>query len=153
MSVRKPALLLLSAATLLAVGCTPGPVYKRPAVNVPQTYRAPVGVNSTPANAPATAASLGAQQWASVFHDPVLQRLIREALKNNYDLKIAAQRILAAQDQLGITRSQEFPSINGAAIYQPTSSFGGGGGGSGSGGSSSKQTYIGGLSLTGSWNP
>lgn len=153
MTLRKPAILVLSAAALIAAGCTPGPVYKRPAVNVPQAYRAPEGVNSTPAGAPATAASLGAQQWTAVFHDPVLQRLIHEALKSNYNIQIAAQRILEAQDQLGITRSQEFPTINGAAIYQPTSSFGGSGSGTGStSNSSSKQTYIGGLSLTGAWN-
>lgn len=160
MTLRKPAILVLSAAALLAAGCTPGPVYKRPALNVPQAYRAPEGVNSTPANAPATAASLGAEQWTAVFHDPDLQRLIHEALKNNYNIQIAAQRILEAQDQLGITRSQEFPTINGSAIYEPTSSFGGGSssgtGGTGStsnsSGSSSKKSYIGGLSLTGSWN-
>ena len=150
MSVRKPALLLASAVTLLAAGCTPGPVYKRPAVNVPQSYRAPSGVNSTPATAASTAASLGAQKWAAVFHDPVLQGLIREALKNNYNLRIAAQRILAAQDQLGITRSQEFPAISGSAVYEPTSSFGSSSSsGSSSGGSKS---YVWGLGLTGSWN-
>ncbi|MGC8550598.1 MAG: efflux transporter outer membrane subunit [Acidobacteriaceae bacterium] len=158
MSVRKPALLLLSAAALLAAGCTPGPVYKRPAVNAPQAYRAPAAVNATPANAPANAASLGAEQWASVFQDPVLKGLIQEAIHNNYDIRIAAQRILEAQDQLGITRSQQFPAINGSAIYEPTSSFGGSGnsggtaGTSSSSGSSSKTHYIGGLALTGSWN-
>lgn len=160
MRARKTSLLLASAIAAVALtACTPGPVYKRPPVNVPQAYRAPAGVNTTPANAAATAASLGAEQWASVFHDPVLQGLISEALKNNYDLRIAAQRILEAQDQLGITRAQEFPVINGSAIYEPTSSFGGSGGNSGgaagtsnSSGSSSKQAYIGGLDLTGSWN-
>ncbi len=162
MSVRKPAFLLLSAVTLLAAGCTPGPVYHRPAVNAPEAYRAPVGVDSTPATATATAASLGAEQWAAVFQDPVLKGLIQEAIHNNYDLKIAAQRILEAQDQLGITRSQQFPTVDAAAIYEPTSSFGGSGSSSsGSGGSSStsnsngsssKQHYIGGLSLTGAWN-
>lgn len=158
MHARKSFLLLASAFAAAALtACTPGPVYKRPAVNVPQSYRAPAGVNTTPTNAAASTASLGAEQWATVFHDPVLQGLIREALKNNYDLKIAAQRILEAQDQLGITRAQEFPVVNGAAIYEPTNSFGGSSnsgaaGTSNSSGSSSKQTYIGGLDLTGSWN-
>lgn len=158
MSARKSALLCFASAALFATGCTPGPVYKRPAVNAPQAYRAPAAVNSTPTTAPATAASLGAEQWASVFQDPVLKSLIQEAIHNNYDLRIAAQRILEAQDQLGITRSQEFPAINGSAIYEPTSSFGGGSSSSGtsgtssSSGSSNKQTYIAGLSLTGSWN-
>ncbi len=156
MNTRKPALILLSLAALLATACTPGPVYKRPPVNAPQAYRAPIGTNSTPPNATAATASLGAQQWASVFHDPVLQTLIREALKNNYNLKIAAQRILEAQDQLGITRAQQFPTINGSAIYQPTSSYSGGGSNSAGSGStsnsSSKTTYIGGIAATGSWN-
>jgi multidrug efflux system outer membrane protein len=158
MSARKPALILLSVAALVATGCTPGPVYKRPTINMPQAYRAPTGTNSTPANATATTASLGAEQWAAVFHDSVLQGLIREAIRNNYDLKIAAQRILEAQDQLGITRAQEFPTINGSAIYEPTSSFGGGSNSGGAAGtsnsssSSSKTSYIGGLAATGSWN-
>jgi outer membrane protein, multidrug efflux system len=43
--------------------------------------------------------------------------LIREALANNYDVKIAAQRVLEQQDQVGITRSQQFPTVNGGASY------------------------------------
>ncbi len=153
---RQHALLAAAGLVLLTLaGCTPGPVYKRPAVNVPKSYRAPSGVNTTPRTASAKAVSLGAEKWASVFHDPVLQRLIREALKNNYNLKIAAQRVLEAQDQLGITRSQEFPAITGSAVYQPSSSFGGSGTGSSSSGKtggSGKITYAGALDLSGSWN-
>lgn len=37
--------------------------------------------------------------------------MIRKALANNYDVRIAAQRILEQQAQVRITRSQEFPSI------------------------------------------
>jgi multidrug efflux system outer membrane protein len=46
-----------------------------------------------------------------VYHEPELQDLIRKALANNYDLRIAAQRILEQQAQVRITRSQQFPSI------------------------------------------
>jgi len=70
--------------------------------------------------APGTAAqpgvsSFGDLKWWNVFHDPVLQDLIRTALKQNYDLRIAAARILQAEGELGVTRSQEFPQVNGTA--------------------------------------
>jgi multidrug efflux system outer membrane protein len=55
--------------------------------------------------------SLGDQQWAAVYREPELQTLIRKALANNYDVRIAAQRILEQQAQVRITHSQEFPTI------------------------------------------
>jgi outer membrane protein, multidrug efflux system len=50
-----------------------------------------------------------------VFQDPQLQELIRTALKQNYDVRIAAARILEAQAQLGITRADQLPTINAGA--------------------------------------
>jgi multidrug efflux system outer membrane protein len=55
--------------------------------------------------------SLGDQKWAQVFHEPELQDLIRAALENNYDVRIAAERVLEAQARLRITRSQQFPTV------------------------------------------
>ena len=55
--------------------------------------------------------SLGDEQWASVYREPELQELIRKALANNYDVRIAAQRILEEQAQVRIARSQEFPTV------------------------------------------
>ena len=53
-----------------------------------------------------------------VFQDPVLQQLIRTALKQNYDIRIAATRVLQAQAQLGITRSNQFPIVSaGAQVF------------------------------------
>jgi multidrug efflux system outer membrane protein len=60
---------------------------------------------------------LGDEKWAQVFRDPALQQLIREALANNYDVNIAAQRVLEQQDQVGITRAQQFPTVNGGGSY------------------------------------
>jgi len=51
--------------------------------------------------------------WSSVFQDEVLQGLIKEALTNNYDLRIAATRVLQANANLGIVRSNQFPMVNG----------------------------------------
>jgi multidrug efflux system outer membrane protein len=51
-------------------------------------------------------------QWSAVFQDEVLQGLIKEALINNYDVRIAATRILEAAAVLGITRANQFPSVD-----------------------------------------
>jgi multidrug efflux system outer membrane protein len=51
--------------------------------------------------------------WGSVFQDEVLQALIKEALANNYDLRIAATRVLQADANLGIVRANQFPTLNG----------------------------------------
>ncbi|HTH54116.1 MAG TPA: efflux transporter outer membrane subunit [Edaphobacter sp.] len=107
--------LLAVALALLTVGCTVGPNYKRPAASTPQNYRGALAPDST--SSAATPASIGEQDWQSIFTDPVLQRLIAEALKNNLDLKIAAQRVLEAQAQVGIVRSQQLPSIGAGGSY------------------------------------
>ena len=96
---------------LLGAGCTVGPNYKRPTVSVPGMYR---GDMPQPATQPA-AESLGDQKWWEVFQDKQLQDLIHTALQQNYDVRIAATRILQAQAQLGITRADQFPTINGGA--------------------------------------
>jgi multidrug efflux system outer membrane protein len=56
--------------------------------------------------------TLGDQKWADVFREPELQTLIRTALESNFDLRIAAQRILEQEAQVRITRSQQFPTLN-----------------------------------------
>jgi multidrug efflux system outer membrane protein len=104
------------AATLLVflVGCSVGPNYKRPLTNLPQSFR---GTPASDIGGPASSGSLADQQWSAIFQDPVLQRLVTEALQNNLDLHIAAQRVLEAQAQVGITRSQQLPSVNAAGSY------------------------------------
>jgi multidrug efflux system outer membrane protein len=62
------------------------------------------------------AESLGDQKWWEVFQDKQLQDLIHSALQQNYDVRIAATRILEAQAQLGITRADQLPSVNGEAL-------------------------------------
>jgi len=57
------------------------------------------------------AVSLGDEKWWEVFQDKELQELIRTALQNNYDVRIAAARVLEAQAQLGITRADQLPSL------------------------------------------
>jgi multidrug efflux system outer membrane protein len=59
--------------------------------------------------------SFGDQKWWEVFQDPQLQQLIRTALQQNYDVRIAAARILEARAQLGITRADQLPTITAGA--------------------------------------
>jgi multidrug efflux system outer membrane protein len=60
-------------------------------------------------------ASFGDQKWWEAFQDETLQLLIRTALKRNYDVRIAAARILQAGAQLGITRADQFPTVTAGA--------------------------------------
>jgi outer membrane protein, multidrug efflux system len=101
---------LIGITFLLLTGCTVGPKYKRPPVAVPDSYR-----GLAPDAGPQTAASLGDEKWWTVFQDPQLQELIRTALVQNYDVRIAAARVLQAQAVLGITRADQFPTITGGA--------------------------------------
>jgi len=117
--------LFVSMAVFTA--CTVGPNYKRPIVDVPGTYRGSISEETAtaalaPSNemqaakvAPAQgpSSSFGDEKWWEVFQDPQLQKLIRIALKNNYDVRIAATRVLQAQAQLGITRADQYPSLSG----------------------------------------
>ena len=99
---------LLSIVFLLLTGCMVGPKYKRPPVTVPDAYR-----GLAPDAGPEAAASLGDEKWWMVFQDLQLQGLIREALSQNYDVRIAATRVLQAQAVLGITRADQLPTITG----------------------------------------
>jgi multidrug efflux system outer membrane protein len=101
---------LVAIAFLMLTGCTLGPKYKRPQVTVPDTYR-----GLAPDASPQTVASLGDEKWWSVYQDPQLQALIREALAQNYDVRIAATHVLQAQATLGITRADQFPTVTAGA--------------------------------------
>jgi outer membrane protein, multidrug efflux system len=91
--------------------CTVGPDYRRPAVPTPASFR---GV--PPGESPESLGDLG---WWRLFDDEVLQALVREAIQANYDVQVAAARILEARAQVTIARSFQFPELNhsGSAIY------------------------------------
>ena len=124
--------LLFSFASLLGfvavlAGCAVGPNYQRPLVDVPTAYRR-LPQNQTEAAtsdrkpnseadqaAKARTVSLGDEKWWEVFQDKELQGLVRTALQNNYDVRIAAARVSEAQAQLGITRADQFPTLGGGS--------------------------------------
>jgi len=104
------ALLISLSLLLLFAGCAVGPKYTRPEYPVPPSHRSEAAL---PAAAPAaTAPTLGDMKWFDLFRDEKLQELIRTALKDNYDIRIAAQRILAAQAFITVEKSGLYPSLN-----------------------------------------
>ncbi len=94
--------------------CKVGPNYKRPTLDVPGQYR------GTAPDLPQQPAGghFGEMKWPTVYQDETLQALLKEALTNNYDIRIAATRILQAQANLGITRANQFPTVGGVGSIQ-----------------------------------
>jgi outer membrane protein, multidrug efflux system len=104
---RKFAIIVLM---LLMSGCKVGPNYKRPVVTTPDQHR---GI------APDLSSQAGTQPfaempWETVFQDETLRALIKEALTNNYDMQIAASRIMQAQAIVGETRANQLPNLSGS---------------------------------------
>jgi multidrug efflux system outer membrane protein len=95
---------------LTLAGCTVGPKYKRPSAEVPTQYRGTVPGSEDQSANPAFAE----MKWQSIFQDEALQGLIKEALTNNYDIRIAASRILQAEASVGIARANQLPALNGS---------------------------------------
>ena len=103
------------AAALLG-GCALGPDYKRPSVVEPSTFRGQETVE---------ASSLADAPWWDVFQDPMLKYLIEEALRRNYDVKIATARVQEARALLGVARSDFYPSLDyGAGVARSNSRAG-----------------------------
>jgi multidrug efflux system outer membrane protein len=94
-------------ALILLAGCTVGPNYKRPKTDIPSVYR---GVDQLPGSQNGT--TLGNEKWWTIVQDEQLKKLIRTALTENYDVRIAATRVLQAQALLGITRADQFPAVS-----------------------------------------
>ena len=97
---------LALASALVATSCTLVPPYERPEVDLPAAYfRAPAE----------TTASIADLPWWQVFDDAKLVVLIRDALSDNLDLRVAAAQIVQAQAQVAAARSLIFPQISGQA--------------------------------------
>jgi outer membrane protein, multidrug efflux system len=98
---------IFTAAALLSA-CTVGPNYHRPVVQTPTALRGP----GEPRQADAQTESFADLPWWQVFHDTQLQELVRTALKQNYDLQLAVERVNAARAQVGIVRANQFPQVS-----------------------------------------
>ena len=106
-------LVITGLAGLIAASCTLGPDYKRPIVQTPGSYRgADTAVTGT--------GSLADTQWFDLFQDPTLTQLVTGALQRNFDLRIAAERVLQARSVFRITRADQFPSVDASAAVIQT---------------------------------
>ena len=104
-------LLGIGLLATLSSGCLLGPNYKRPDVPAPSTYRG----GSTESTVKPDVTSFGDEKWWDAFQDDVLRDLIRAALQQNYNVRIAATRILEARALLGITSADQLPAVTAAA--------------------------------------
>lgn len=112
----RPRLLSLIAILIALPACRLGPKYQRPATTPPPTFR---GADQ-PSPAASTEKSFGDLAWNDVVKDEQLQSLIRTALEKNFDVLIAAARVLEARAALTSTRSNQFPSVDANAAYTNT---------------------------------
>ena len=90
---------------IFATGCMVGPDYQRPEVEMPEVYFGDAAAGE----------SVAELQWWQLFRDPQLQELIRVALEENRDLRVAIARVDEARARLGEVRADQFPTIDGAA--------------------------------------
>jgi multidrug efflux system outer membrane protein len=95
---------MVSTASVVLASCTLGRDYSRPAIETPATYRSAAPQTS--------AASLADVQWFDLFRDDTLTQLVKGALQENFEVRIAAQRVLQARAAYGITRGSQFPSVD-----------------------------------------
>jgi multidrug efflux system outer membrane protein len=101
---------IVAVVLLASSGCKVGPNYQRPPLTVPDQYR---GVAPDQTTQQKTSEDFALMKWPAVFQDETLRSLIKEALANNYNMRIAATQILQASANLGIVRANQFPTVGG----------------------------------------
>ena len=99
---------------LLSVGCTMAPRYTRPDTPVPAQWpKGPAYIHME--NATDESTPLATQlSWSDFITDANLREIIKTALKNNRDLRIAAMNVEMARALYGIERVSLLPSVNAA---------------------------------------
>lgn len=132
-------------------GCTVGPDYVEPRLELPSAY-------AEAQSAAAPAAQVDPAGWWHVYKDAELERLIAIALAESPDVKTAAARITQARAQERVARAAYFPSVDatGGVSYERFSKNAGLsslasllGGGGGTGGSTSGGGNSGGIAPPG----
>jgi multidrug efflux system outer membrane protein len=98
---------LITCIPLLLASCTMHPDYERPEMEMTENWRTPLNADN--------AIDIG---WWSQFNDPILDRLIDDALAQNQDVKTAIARVDQFQAQLGIAKSKYYPQISGGPTAQ-----------------------------------
>lgn len=101
-----PLALTAAAAALLLAGCSFIPTYERPAAPVPTTYAMAPAAAAGAAQGPTATAS-----WQDYFADPRLQQLIKTALANNRDLRVAMLNVEQARATYQVRRADQYPGV------------------------------------------
>jgi len=122
--VKPLALLPLIPLLALVPGCEVGPNYRRPQVAAVDSFRG---------QSQAEASSFADQPWWQVFDDLALKALISEALANNFDARLATQRVIEYQARAGVEAAARWPTVTASAGWTRgrSSPFTAGGGGEG----------------------
>ena len=102
--------LVIAILGLSLSGCMLGPNYKRPAVATPQQFRGAPAGDASPG--PAAPDSIAETKWFDLFQDDTVKQLVNNALEKNFDLRIAAERVLEARAQYGIQRANLLPTVD-----------------------------------------
>src|SRR5258705_4919186 len=87
---------------------------QQPQVKTPGEFR------GAEPSSPVDSSSIGDLKWFEVFQDPELQKLVRTAMVQNYDLRLAVTRINAARANVGLARSNQFPQFDASADLTTT---------------------------------
>jgi Outer membrane protein len=90
---------------LFLSSCMVGPNYRQPTVALPETF-----VEEKPEEAKPSNADLC--HWWTQLNDPYLDALLEEAVRMNYDFRIAAEKICQARATYRIERSKVWPEID-----------------------------------------
>jgi multidrug efflux system outer membrane protein len=109
--MRAPIFIIIFAGGIMVAGCAVGPNYKRPRIAVENHYAELTPANTT--NAPPA-------EWWKSFHDPELDQLIATALRQNFDLQIATERLRESRFQRNIVAADLFPQVDADAGYAIT---------------------------------
>lgn len=100
----------ITATAVLTAACTVGPNYKRPVIETPSGYRGAAGTTGA-----GESASLADVEWFDVFQDETLTGLVNAAMRENFEVRIAAERVLQARAAYGISRAERRPTVDASA--------------------------------------
>lgn len=104
----KPALRLLPlSAALFFAGCAVGPDYVRPSLSLPDAWH-----KAAPGPEAALPTDKAGVRWWALYADPVLDRLVEEALAHNADIQVAAARVLEARAVAGTVDADLYPALS-----------------------------------------
>jgi len=109
-------LMIVGILALSLSSCNEGPEYKRPSMDMPSAFRSAGDAFLKP-DKEDVKEHLGDMFWWKFFNDDVLKDIIATAVVQNYDLKMASERILEYQARVGLARASQFPTVGATGSF------------------------------------